>query len=233
MTETEYWNDYSLTRHEIVAATEAFYTYIEIHNFMAENKALYRRMNSYPTFWIIQLNALQTTFFITLSRIFDNGKDAHSIHKLLTATVAHPEFFSRAALGWRRSDGDDEPEWLHAYLAEAFEPQTADLRALKKSVSAPRATYDRAYSDLRNHVFAHKILKDQAQITELFGRTKIGDIDEMLYCLNDTIEVLGELFRNGRKPQLGVRTYHYRTRIKNATRGALQQLLVSSPKQEA
>jgi len=225
MTETEYWNDYSLTQTDIVSAIESFYTYVEIHNYAAESKAIYRRMNAHPTFWNIQLHGLQTTFFITLSRIFDGGRDAHSIHKLLAATLAHPQFFSKAALARRKSDGDGEPEWLADYIANAFEPQVSDLRGLKRALAPYKVKYEQVYGDIRDYVFAHKILKDRERVTDLFAKTKIGELDEILYFLNDLMEALWQLFQNGRKPELGVRTYDYRKRIKETTRGVLEGML--------
>jgi hypothetical protein len=233
MTEAEYWADYSLIHNDVQSAIETFYTYVEIHNFAAENDIVYRRMNKHPTFWNIQLHALQATFFITLSRIFDSGKDVHSIHKLLAATVAHPEFFSKDALAIRKWDEGDEPEWLANYLSNAFEPTTSDLRALKKALSPIRSKYALAYHDIRNYVFAHKVLKEQQQITTLFGNTKIGDVDEILYSLHDLTEAIWQLFHNGIKPELGVCSYDYRNRIKNTVRGVMESLLLATPKVEA
>lgn len=80
------------------------------------------------------------------------------------------------------------------------------------------------YSDIRDYVFAHKILKDKDKVSDLFGKTQIKDIDEMLYFFYDLIEVLFQLFHNGRKPELGVGKYDYRERIKNTTRSAMFKL---------
>jgi hypothetical protein len=224
MIESEYWRDYELTRDEVNTAIESFYTYVEIHNFAAEDDDIYRTLNEAPTFWNIQLYCLQTAFFIALGRIFDNGKDVHSVHKLLAATLAHPEYFSKRALSIRKTAGKEKPEWLDNYLAEAFEPCVSDLRALKKAVAPYKKKFDSVYGDIRDSVFAHKILKEKERVSELFGKTQMKDIDDMLYFLYDLMESLFFLFHDGRRPKLGAGTYAYKERIKNTTRNVLRTL---------
>ncbi len=228
MTEIEYWKDYELTRDEVNTAIECFYTYIEIHNYAAEDKNVIRSLNEDATFWNIQLYSLQASFFIALGRIFDDGPETHSIHKLLAATVAHPDFFSKNSLAIRKSEGKERPSWLDEYLMHVFEPQTSDLRAFKKALSPHRAKFKSVYGDIRDYVFAHKILKDKNKVSELFGRTQIKEIDEMLYFFYDLIEVLFQLFYNGRKPELGVGKYDYKERIKNTTRSAMLKLSIAT-----
>lgn len=228
MTEIEFWKDYELTRAEVNTAIECFYTYIEIHNYAAEDKKIFRSLNEDATFWNIQLYSLQASFFIALGRIFDNGPDTHSIHKLLAATVAHPEYFSKDSLAIRKSEGKQRPAWLDDYLVDIFEPQASDLRALKKALSPHRAKFKSVYGDIRDYVFAHKILKDKDKVSELFGKTQIKDIDEMLYFFYDLIEVLFQLFQNGRKPELGIGKYDYKERIKNTTRSAMLKFSIAN-----
>lgn len=225
MTESKYVEELNLISDDVDTAIKCFYTYIEIHNYAAEDQRIYRAINKEPEFWKINLYSLQTAFFIALARIFDDGKDAHSIHKLLTATVAHPEFFSKEALGARRTAGGPKPEWLDTYLSDIFEPQVADLRALKKSLSMHRTSYNLAYADIRNFVFAHRIYSDKEQITALFSKTLPVEVDKMLYNLRDLLDAVRDLFVNGRRPELGSRTFDYRNRIKNGVRSTLSELL--------
>jgi hypothetical protein len=88
-----------------------------------------RGFSDAPTFWITARYSLITTFFVTLGRLFDEDRNAHSIHKLLRATGAHPEYFSREALAERkrRASGGGEPDWLGNFLKDAWEPDAADL----------------------------------------------------------------------------------------------------------
>jgi len=232
MTESEYWRDHQLINDEVNIAIETFYTYLEIHACAAEDRDVYRMLNKQPAFWNIQLYGLQSAFFIALGRIFDDGRDCLSVHKLLTATVAHPEFFSKQALTLRKSGGGPKPEWLDAYVVDVCEPQPSDLRNLKRALAPYRKKYDRVYDDIRDQVFAHKILREREHVSDLFSRTQINEIDDILYFLYDLMEALWNLFQNGRRPELGSRSYDYRQRIKNATRSVLQDL-ASRVKEEA
>lgn len=227
MTESEYWRDYELIRDEVNTAIESFYTYLEIHRFAADDERVFLSLNDAPMFWNIQLYSLQTAFFIALGRIFDDGPDAHSIHKLLTATVEHPEFFSKNSLGLRKTSGKEKPKWLDSYLADAFEPTVTDLRTLKKALAPQRKKFDSVYGDIRDYVFAHRIIKKKERVSELFGNTLIKDLEQMLYCLHDLLEVLWQLFHNGIRPQMGVRTYEYKERIRRTTRDVLEKLSAS------
>lgn len=232
MTESEYLRDFELVKDEVNIAMWSFYTHLNILNYAAEDKTVFRKLNEHPTYWNVQLHSFQTTFFISLGRIFDDGKDTHSIHKLIAATVEHPEFFSVKALEKRKTAGGKKPDWLESYLEEAFEPRVADLRLLKKELAKYKKKFSAVYKDIRNLVFAHKILKDKEKVTELFGKTQVGEIEDMLYFLHDLLENIWQLFQNGLRPDLGVRTYEYKEKIQKTTRSVLGSI-VSSTKQEA
>jgi hypothetical protein len=100
MKESDYPHYHQLIRGDVYTAVECFHTYLEIHNFAGKNTNVYRAMNKCAAFWNIQLYSLQSNFFIVLARIFDKRRDVHSVHKLLTATVDHPEFFFQDG-AWR------------------------------------------------------------------------------------------------------------------------------------
>ena len=117
-----------------------------------------------------------------------------------------------------------KPDYLDDLLSRAFQPSVQDLRNIKRSLSNYRKKFDDVYKNIRHFVFAHKVLKDQNDISALFGKTQIKEIEDILYFLNDLIEVIWELYQNGREPKLGVRTYDYRHRIKKTTRSVLSTL---------
>jgi hypothetical protein len=64
-----------------------------------------------------------------------------------------------------------------------------------------RRIYEDRYRELRHKVFAHKGLSDP-QITALFARTNIREMQRMLAFLMALHEALWQLFNNGRKPTL-------------------------------
>lgn len=216
--------DYDLIRDDVYTAIQTFYTWLEIHNYASEDKSIYKKLNENPTFWNLLLHSLQTTFFIVLGKIFDDGPDAHSIHKLMSFCVANPDLFSKKALSIRKTKNGQRPDWLDEYLSKAFEPTTKDLRALKNSLSPFRKKFDKVYKDIRNQVVAHKILKEKEEISDLFSKTQIKEIEDILYYLYDILAVLWDLLHNGREPKLCVQKFYYKDEIQKITRNVLMSL---------
>jgi hypothetical protein len=219
MTEAEYWADYQVIENEVATAIETFYAHLEMNNYASEDPAVLRGFSDAPTFWITARYGLITTFFVTLGRLFDEDRNAHSIHKLLRATGAHPEYFSRHALAERkrRPSGGGEPDWLADLLKDAWEPDAADLRALRRALAPSIRKYEAFYEPIRHKVFAHKELKDTASVDALFSKAIIHDVEEVLNALHDLLAAIWQLYHNGVKPLLGVRTYGYKDRIERIT----------------
>jgi len=224
MNETEFWGGFELTSKEINLAIESFYTWLEIHNYAMANKEIYSLLNKTPSFWNINLYGLQASYFLALGRIFDTGKDSHSIHKFIKSCIDHPEHFSREALEKRKQGDSEKPDWLDNFMKETYLPQISDFGKIKKEISLHRNKFDEIYRDIRNCVFAHNIANNPGATAEMFGKTKIADIEEMLYFLHDLQGVVFNLFYNGVKPDLGKKEYSYKERISSEVRQAINIL---------
>jgi len=225
MDEKEFWKGYELIRQEVEIAIECFYTWLEINKLASANEEIYKALNKSPTFWNINLYGLQCSFFIVLGRIFDDGHDAHSIHKFIASCLANPQFFSKEALAKRKQGGGQKPEWLDEYIEKAHEPSKQELRNLKSALSNQRKKFDETYKNIRNYIFAHRVAKEAETVSELFGKTKISDIEDMLYFLYDLLEVIWQLYHNGRAPVLGEGKYDYKVRISDTVRSVLSVAL--------
>ena len=103
MTYTEYWLDYDIISNDVHTAMVSCYTHRAINHLAASDLEIRKRMNNNAEFWKITSYSLQNTLFIVLSRILDSDRDVYSVHKFLNATIAHPEFFSKAARSERKS----------------------------------------------------------------------------------------------------------------------------------
>jgi len=115
--ESEYWQSHTVLTNEVEDTIASYYTEKEIDNYARESKANFNRINADASFWFVTTRALQTTFMITLGRIFDHDKGSHSIRKLLNETVTHPEYFSKDRLARRKYAGaGPEPVWLNEYI---------------------------------------------------------------------------------------------------------------------
>lgn len=221
MRDSEFSEILDSLREEVLNAIESFYSYVGIHNQLSSDRDLYAVLNQNPSFWNIVLQALQYNFFIALGRVFDDSPNSQSIHKLVNACLSHPKFFSREALGGRRMQNGQKPPWLDEFLSNAFEPKVSHLRVLKREVSNLRKAYDPVYKDIRNKVVAHTELRNHEDVSNLFSKTQIGEIERILYGLYDVLDSMWELFHNGRKLELGSKTYDHKDRISNVTRNAL------------
>ena len=97
MTEAEFLQSHTILTNEVEDALESLCIYIEIDNFASQHPLALRRMNDHAVFWLSIRHAQQTTFMITLGRVFDTDSRSHSIHRLLKEMTKHPEYFSRDA----------------------------------------------------------------------------------------------------------------------------------------
>ncbi len=100
LTDGEYRAELQLLSTEIEDAIIIHYTYEEINRLAVSNKAVREALSGDVLFWKTQMYCLQTSLFMTLSRIFDNDKsgEASTIHKLISGALANVQLFSASAL---------------------------------------------------------------------------------------------------------------------------------------
>lgn len=222
MQEAEYRAHFDIVRNDITAATSAFYTYMEIHKFAAEGQENYDKINRDAYFWMGQLYALQTTWFIVLGRLFDRG--GYSIRKFLALTMAHRGLFSKGALAERKRKAahHNNPEWLDEYLRTAWEPTTQDLQDIADSIGTAEAKWQQSYKPIRDKVFAHHELG--ISVNDLFGGTLVGDIEDILHDLNRIRTAVFQLLENGRQQWIADDDRTYIDPFIADTRNALSRL---------
>jgi hypothetical protein len=220
MTDDEYRGQFAAMQSEVTAATNAFYTHIEIHKFASESLENYQKINRDANFWNILLYGLQTTWFIALGRIFDRSSGAYSINDFLAATVAHKGLFSKRALADRkRKAAGGEPPWLADYLKTAWEPSTTDLEGIPAAIKSAEAKYAERYKAIRDKVFAHR---DPSKLAAtLFENTLVSDIENILFTLNETMLAIFQLLENGSRHPIGTGNRSYADRVVADTRSAL------------
>lgn len=189
-------------RTEVETALQFFYGFLAIHACAADTPAVHRLLNTAPLFWNSTLGALQTSTFVVLGRIFDQSSP-HNIGILLGLAQDNPSIFSKAALKRRKlASAPNAPSWIAEYMDAAYVPKPADFRRLRGYASKHRKTYLAKYQALRHKVFAHREITDATQISALFARTNIREMQRMLlFCLS-LYDALWQLFVNGRKPTL-------------------------------
>jgi hypothetical protein len=96
-----YWAELHLLSTEIEDAITIHYTFEEINRLALHDETILKLLKRDSLFW--QTQCLQTSLFITLSRIFDNEANTIPIHKLITATMSNLQLFSVTALTARKT----------------------------------------------------------------------------------------------------------------------------------
>ena len=214
-------------RNDFIKASYCYYANKEIRKFASENRDNFVILNNHATFWNTTLHGLQTASFMALSRLFDEGHNTHSMHHFLGLTVAHPEFFSRAALERRRmkdAPSGIRPDWLDDYIANIWVPTCGDLRCLARKFRPYRRKWNKNYKNIRDQVFAHTVIIDHGEIAALFSNTLLSEIEEILQALHDMLEIVQEIWMNGRDPKQYKPSRAYIDDIVRETREFLRRL---------
>ena len=223
MTQDEYKERYKLVSDDILSATRAFYTYMEINKFATENQQQnYPKLNQDGHFWSGQMYSLQLGWFIILGRIF--GSSGYPIHKFLKQMTPHPELFSREALAQRKREEarDPNPPWLAGYLEDVWVPTADELEVMARSIDPVTEVWKKSYKPIRDKIFAHRDLG--ASIDDLFGPTLVGEIEDMLHDLNRLRIALFQLWINGRRRWIDDNDRTYVETFIGDARGLLNRL---------
>lgn len=225
-TPKEFLDEVNLLTIEIEAAIVIHHTFEEINHLGLYDKKVLNALQRDALFWRTQLACLQTSLFLTLSRIFDTDPNAHTIHTLLNATLGNIHLFSASALEARRKESGTKPEWLDSFIAQAWTPSSAkDLRHLKTLLTPHARRFEQVYRPIRHAVYAHRLMTDLKAGATLFIQTDRSEITEMLDFLHDLIMAIRNLFENGLNPELGKRDFKEHNRdIRDGVESLLKRL---------
>ena len=220
-----------LFRTEAQSALQFFYAWDATHAVAAKDKAVFRLLNEAPLFWNTALGALQASALVALGRVFDPDPGNHSVTRLLALAHANLDIFSKDALATRkRKLSPNADEWLPEYLKTAYVPTREDFRKLKRHVAIRRNTYEEKYRPLRHKVFAHRGVTTPTQVGELFAKTNLRELRQLLVFLGRLYEALWQLYFNGNKPTLRPARYSVQRILEqpppNVKRANLQEKLV-------
>lgn len=200
--EIQFERELEIFRTESEAGTQFFYAHIAVHSVAADHESVHKLLNKAPLFWNTCLGALQTGSFVALGRVFDQHS-AHNVDKLLRIAQNNPRIFSRGALGRRRrGDTREPPAWIEEYIRDIYEPTPKDFRRIRSYIHKHRRIYETKYRSLRDKVFAHREVSDEAEFAELFGKTNIRELQRLWAFFGSLYEALWQLYFNGRKPVL-------------------------------
>lgn len=229
---SEFPGDLELFRTEVEGAIQFFFAWEAVHAVAAENRKVYRLLNEAPLFWNTSLGALQSSTLVAIGRIFDPDPQNHSVTRLLSTAHSNLSIFSKEALAERkRKQSANADEWLPGYLQSVYEPSNDDFRKLKRLVSVRRKLYEEKYRPLRHKIFAHRGVLNPNEVADLFAKTNIRELQQLLIFLRRLHEALWELYFNGQKPILKPARFSVQRMLDkpspNVKRTTLQEKLVN------
>ena len=112
MTEDSFHKHFEWLIDETRSAMAVYEAYEEMNRLAVSCNDIQNAMIADHAFWQIQLGSLQVSLFVILGRIFENGKNAHSVSKVIDAAARHLQFFSPESLARRKLAGGLKPEDL-------------------------------------------------------------------------------------------------------------------------
>lgn len=187
---------------DVATVTRCFYAMETINHLAGQDAGLLAKLNEAPEFWNLVRGTKQTTLFITLGRIFDQGPDArHSLDKLVA--VARKDncalFTAQRLADRKRRTSDNADSWLLAYLRGIYVPAASDFRALSAVRKRYRAIFEAVYLPIRRDVYAHPIAS-RGEMVQLFSATRVPELQRVIRFLQRLSDGLWELYWNGRNP---------------------------------
>ena len=230
MKEDDFLHELEVFGTEVQGCIKFFYAYLAINDVPADNKKGLNIINRTPLLWRTIRDALETSFFITLARIFDKDKRTHNIRRLLNIAQSNIDIFSAKALKNRKiKSSANAHEWIDDYMRDIYIPKPNDFEKLDKHVNKYNAIW-KTYSKIRHQIFAHKERLNEIYINKLYLQTNIREVQKLLVFLLRLYEALCQLFHDGRKPILRPMRYSVKsmrkTPLPEGHIGTVQEIIV-------
>ena len=191
---------------EVNAVCWSFYTWKNIKKIAANDEKTHHALNGNALSWTIILYSLQSTFFITIGRLFDTDKRSFSARTFLKECSENVDQFTKNALRERRIKGSeaDKLAWYDEHIIEkSYQPNKEDFLKLKGEVSKKQKQYNSIYKPIRHEIFAHKDIERIKYVDILFKKVKIDEIQDLLYSLYQIKMIIRELLENGIWEKIG------------------------------
>jgi hypothetical protein len=187
---------------DVATAVRCFYAMAAVNHLAGRDAGLLATLNEASDFWNLVQAANQTTLFIGLGRIFDQGPDArHSLDKLVAAAQkgGGALFTSQRLADRKRRTSDSADSWLPTYLKSIYVPAANDFRALRTVRDRYRKIFGAAYRPIRLQVYAHPIAS-KSEAVQLFSATRVSELQRIIRFLQRLGDGLWALYWNGHNP---------------------------------
>jgi hypothetical protein len=197
--EEDFIEELEVFRKEVYSGIQMFYANMSINAVLGKNKIALDVINETPLLWGTIMHSLQMSCFIVLGRVFDEKSASYSVYRLLKLAERNVTIFEKDALRRRKVAGsDDAAEWIEEYMESVCVPRSSDFRRMRKHVAKYKKMFIK-YREIRNNVYAHKVVVTRDDVNELFSVTNVGEMQKIFIFLKRLYDSLWELFNNGKK----------------------------------
>jgi len=202
MKEDDFSNELEVFGKEVELCMRYFYAYRAINDVLGDDTKALNIINRTPELWNTISYALEASFFIALTRIFDRKSKTHNVGRLLQIANSNIDIFSAKALEARtRKSSANANEWIGEFMRDIYVPISKDFQRLEKYIEKYR-NISKTYITIRHNLFGHRQQLNLNGIHELYAKTNILEIEKLLVFLKRLYDSLLILFHNGRKPLL-------------------------------
>ena len=117
------------------------------------------------------------------------------------------------------------PDWLDEYMESSYVPTEDDLNRFRGEIKKKQKEYEDVYRPIRNKIIAHKDFSLIGKSDDLFGKTNIGKIEEILKFLNQLSEVFFDLIYNGNLRRICDAKFDEESFVKEDIQDMLEKLI--------
>jgi len=198
-------------RREAYLVSQYVYSDMAVTHAASKSKKLLAQLNITPRFWHAHAGASQSAAYVAIGRVFD-FKSPYNVNALLNEFEKNLHLFGRDALKVRKMENrTTAPDWLKAYLDNAYYPSKKDVERLRKRVGEQREFYNRAIKPVRHKYLAHREKVESDEVQALYGAGKVKELWKLSAFLLALNEALWQLYNNGRKPVFRLKRYSVRS----------------------
>jgi hypothetical protein len=203
-------------RGEAEATIRALYALQQFMDFHTSQECV-NKINENVYFWILFESSLLTKLFIGIRRLFETRSDTFNFQQALKMMKEKIDEFQPAALEQRKLAGlSNRPHWLDAYMADVYEPSSADFDELAKLVRPSSRRMRGIYTAAAGKIFAHAVHTDTTAINGLLVNTNLEEMENALTAIWHFYQQVWQMYENGLKPSLEISTYPYKDEVQES-----------------
>ncbi len=178
------------------------YTELVFRQLAATNERTFERINGHSAFWNGILDALQSSAFVALGRIYDKRRGNNSALQLLRFAEKNIGIFGRSYIERRIIRSGLAKDVAKLYASEAYELPRGGLTSLRTEFDAKQQFYVKQIQPIRHEVFAHAGRLTNEVRDELFSKLFVRELESVAVFPLRLYETFFNLYYDAREPQL-------------------------------